>query len=141
VQTAATRKGNASLRILVADDYASVRKGISTLLAALDGVEVCGEACNGQEAVTLAIQLTPDLIILDVTMPVLDGLGAAKKIRNVMPDLPILILSMHDGREMIRAAHAAGAHGFVSKSEIGDALSKAVFALLQGRTVFPDGLA
>jgi two-component system nitrate/nitrite response regulator NarL len=127
------------LRILLAEDYAPVRKGIARLLATLEGVEVCGEACNGQEAVDLATKLNPDLIILDVTMPVLDGLSAAKKIRNVMPNLPILILSMHDGREMIRTAREVGAHGFVSKGEVGGGLRKAVTAVLQGKTVFPDG--
>jgi DNA-binding NarL/FixJ family response regulator len=127
------------VRILLADDYASVRKGIATLLGTLEGAEICGEACNGEEAVDLAIKLNPDLIILDVTMPVLDGFGATKKIRNVMPALPILILSMHDGREMVRAAREAGAHGFVSKSDVGEGLRRAVVALCRGGTVFPDG--
>ena len=129
------------MRILLADDYAPVRKGIARLLATLEGVEVCGEACNGEEAVDLATKLSPDLIILDVTMPVLDGLSAAKTIRKVMPSLPILILSMHDGWEMTRRAREVGAHGFVSKGEVGGALRKAVTAVLQGKTVFPDGAA
>jgi DNA-binding NarL/FixJ family response regulator len=92
---------------------------------------------NGQEAVEMASQLKPDLIILDVTMPQLDGFAAARQIRTFLPEVPILMLSMHEGQRIAREAQQAGAQGFVSKSAAGQVLLKAVEAVLQGQTYFP----
>jgi DNA-binding NarL/FixJ family response regulator len=125
------------LRILVADDHETVRKGICTILGSRTGVEVCGEASNGEEAVQKAFQLNPDLIILDVTMPVLSGLDAARQIRQTLPNVPILILTMHNSHDMIREAQLAGAQGFVTKSETAYVLLKAVDAIVQGKSFFP----
>ena len=75
----------ASLRILVADDHESVRKGVCVILGTRDDIEVCGEASNGQEAIDKAQELKPDLIILDITMPVVNGIDAAEAIRKTMP--------------------------------------------------------
>jgi DNA-binding NarL/FixJ family response regulator len=102
-------------------------------------LKVCGEATNGQEAVDLARQLDPDLVVLDVTMPVMDGFSAAKKIKQFLPAIPILMLSMHTGSEMVRAAKAAGAQGFVTKTDVAGTLLKAVDIVLQGQTFFADG--
>jgi two-component system, NarL family, nitrate/nitrite response regulator NarL len=124
------------LRILIADDHEVVRKGVCTILQSRENLEVCGEATNGAEAVQKASQLNPDLIILDVSMPVLDGFAAAREIRTTLPAIPILMLSMHAGREMVRASQAAGAQGFVTKIEVAGTLLKAVDALLQGNTFF-----
>jgi DNA-binding NarL/FixJ family response regulator len=85
-----------------------------------------------------ALSLNPDLILMDVTMPVLDGLSATRQIKETQPQIPIIILSVHDGPEMIHAAQAAGAQGFVTKSAVAPALLKAVDAVLRGETFFAD---
>jgi two-component system, NarL family, nitrate/nitrite response regulator NarL len=126
----------APVRILIADDHEIVRKGVSSLLQSRENFEICGEAANGEEAVQQARQLDPDLVVLDVTMPVLDGISAAKLIRKLLPSTPILILSTHEGREMVRAAKQAGAQAFVTKSEVSSVLLKAVDAVLEGHTFF-----
>jgi DNA-binding NarL/FixJ family response regulator len=115
------------MRVLVVDDHETVRRGVCSILETRKDVEICGEASNGQEAVEKTSELKPDLIVLDVTMPVLDGFS----------EVPILILSMHEGKSIVRAAQQAGVQGFVTKSEAGSVLLKAVDAVLQGRTFFP----
>ena len=123
-------------RIIVADDHEVVRKGVCMVLGSRKNIEVSAEASNGQEAVLKALRLNPDLIIMDVTMPVLDGFSATKQIKQSLPKIPIIILSMHDGPEMIRAALEAGAQGFVPKSAVAPTLLNAVDAVLRGETFF-----
>jgi DNA-binding NarL/FixJ family response regulator len=130
-------QGAMPLRILVVDDHETVRRGVCSILESRRNTEICGEAVNGQEAVEMASQLKPDLIILDVTMPQLDGFAAARQIRTFLPEVPILMLSMHEGQRIAREAQQAGAQGFVSKSAAGQVLLKAVEAVLQGQTYFP----
>ncbi len=124
------------MRILIVDDHEAVRKGVRAILRSSPDLEVCGEAINGEDAVAKAQELKPDLIILDVTMPVLDGFGAAKEIRNIS-DVPILFYSMNDGRAVMESAKAIGANGFVTKSEPAVVLLKAVSALSKKQTFFP----
>lgn len=112
-----------------------------SILAPCDHLEVCGEAANGQEAVQKTFQLRPDLVIIDVAMPVLGGFSATKEIKKNFPDLPILILSMHDDPEMIRASKMAGAQGFITKTDVSAALLIAIEALLQGQTFYCDDLS
>lgn len=125
------------MRILIVDDHEAVRKGIRAILRSRPDLEVCGEAINGEEAVAKAEELKPDLIILDVTMPVLDGFGAAREIRKRMSEVPILFYSMNDGRAVMESAKAVGANGFLTKSEAGGVLLKAVGALSNKETFFP----
>ncbi|MGB8322848.1 MAG: response regulator transcription factor [Candidatus Acidiferrum sp.] len=127
------------MRILIADDHEVVRKGVCSLLESRADLKVCGEATNGQEAVDLARQLDPDLVVLDVTMPMLDGFSAARKIKQLLPAMPILMLSMHAGPAMVRAAKAAGAQGFVTKTDVAGTLLQAVDVVLRGETFFTDG--
>jgi DNA-binding NarL/FixJ family response regulator len=124
------------LRVLIADDHAVVRQGLCAILESRGDWEVCGEATNGEEAVQKTLKLNPDLIVLDITMPVLDGFSAARKIRATLPDVPILMLSMHDGLNVIDAARAVGAQGFVTKTEIAGVLLEAVDCLLRGEPFF-----
>ena len=123
-------------RILIADDHETVRKGVRSILESRKDIGKCYEASNGEEAVHDALELKPDLIILDLSMPVLDGLGAGKQIRKLLPDIPILMLSMHEGESIVREAQKAGLHGFVSKSDVGPVLLQAVDTLLRGQTFF-----
>jgi len=127
-----------SMRIIVADDHEVVRKGVCSVLSTRRNIEVCGEASNGLEAIEKALQLYPDLIILDVTMPTMDGLATTKEIKRLLPTIPIIILSVHDGPGIIRAAQEAGAQGFVTKSDVALTLLKAVDAVLRGETFFAD---
>jgi DNA-binding NarL/FixJ family response regulator len=126
------------MRILVADDHHVVRKGVCSLLESRRDLEVCGEATNGEEAIQKSLETNPSLIILDVTMPVLDGFSAARKIKAVRPTVPILMLSIHDGPEMARSSRSVGAQGFITKAAANEVLLKAVDVLLEGGTFFPN---
>jgi DNA-binding NarL/FixJ family response regulator len=125
------------VRILVADDHEAVRKGVCAILASRLDVEVCGEASNGQEAIVKAHDLKPDLIILDITMPVLSGLDAARVIRLTLPELPIVLLTMHEGKHIIEDAQKIGIEGFVYKSDASASLLAAVDAVLRNEPFFP----
>jgi DNA-binding NarL/FixJ family response regulator len=124
------------MRILVADDHEAVRKGVCTILASRSEFEVCGEAANGEEAIEKAISLKPDLVILDINMPVLGGFGAAKEIQRLLPEVRILFFSMHDSGQFVDEAKKAGVQGFVAKDRAGETLVMAVDALLRGQTFF-----
>jgi DNA-binding NarL/FixJ family response regulator len=127
-----------AIRVLIADDHDAIRKGVRTILSD-DGIEVCCEASNGVEAVTNAVHLRPDIVILDLTMPVMGGFEAAKELRKVLPDVPILFYSIHVSDQLIKEIKRVGIQGFVSKSDIGTALPEAVNALVvQKATFFPD---
>ena len=126
------------VRILVADDHEAVRKGVCAILAIRLDIEVCGEAANGQEAIAKAHSLKPDLVILDITMPILNGLDAARVIRLTLPELPILLLTMHDGKHAIEDAKKIGIDGFVCKSEASATLLAAVDAVLRNQPFFPN---
>jgi DNA-binding NarL/FixJ family response regulator len=102
-------------------------------------LQLCGEAANGEEAFLKSLEMCPDLIILDVIMPVLDGFNAAKKIREKLPEVPILMLSMHDGPEMIRMSQSVGAQGFINKDQISATFLKAIDVLLAGGKFFANG--
>ena len=128
-----------SMRIVVVDDHEIVRKGVRAVLGTRTGIEVCAEASNGEEAVQETVRTQPDIVIMDITMPVLDGLSATREIKKLMPEIPVLVLSAHDGPEIIRAAKIAGAQGFVRKIEVVAVLLKAVDALSDGQTFFSDG--
>ena len=124
------------LRILIADDHEVARRGIRALLESHPGWEVCGEAKDGRETVELAGRIKPDLILLDIGMPNLNGLEAARQILAVSPDAAILILTMHDTDQVVREVLRAGARGFLLKSDAGRDLVAAVEALQQRRTFF-----
>jgi DNA-binding NarL/FixJ family response regulator len=124
------------LRILIADDHELARRGIRSLLESHPGWEVCGEAKDGRESVEMACRMKPDVVLLDIGMPNLNGLEAARQILAVSPDTAILILTMHDTDQMVREVLRAGARGFLLKSDAGHDLIAAVEALQQQRTFF-----
>jgi DNA-binding NarL/FixJ family response regulator len=124
------------LRILIADDHEVARRGIRSLLESHAGWEVCAEAKDGRDAVELANRTKPDLILLDIGMPNLNGLEAARQILATNPNIAILILTMHDSDQVIREVLRAGARGFLLKSDAGRDLVAAVEALQRQRTFF-----
>lgn len=124
------------LRILVADDHDVVRIGVRELLSSREGWEVCGEARNGREAVAKVEELKPDIIVLDINMPELNGIEAARKIRKAFAATEILILSFDYSDYLIREIVAAGARGFVVKADSERDLVAAVEALASHKTFF-----
>jgi DNA-binding NarL/FixJ family response regulator len=125
-----------SVSILIADDHAVVRRGLRALLETQPGWTICGEASTGNEAVEKARQLQPDIVILDIGMPELNGLAATVQIHEVAPNAPVLVLTMHSGEELIQSCLRAGAQGYVLKSDAERDLISAVKALVQHRTFF-----
>jgi len=124
------------LRILIADDHEVARRGIRSLLESHPGWEVCAEAKDGRDAVELATRMKPDLVLLDIGMPNLNGLEAARQILAITPNVAILILTMHDSDNVIREVLRAGARGFLLKSDAGRDLVAAVDALQSQKTFF-----
>lgn len=124
------------LRILIADDHELARRGIRALLESHPGWEVCAEAKDGRDAVELAATTRPHLVLLDIGMPNLNGLEAARQILAAAPSTAILILTMHDSDNVVREVLRAGARGYVLKSDAGRDLVAAVEALQRQRTFF-----
>jgi PAS domain S-box-containing protein len=114
------------MRLLIVDDHEVVRRGVRSLLSDQTGWDVCGEAIDGQDALDKARDLKPDLIVMDVSMPRLNGLEATRQLRNLLPQCEVLILSQHENSEMARQALKAGARGYVVKSSISRDLISAV---------------
>lgn len=121
------------LRILVADDHQVVRTGLRALLESKTGWQVCAEAANGREAVEKANECQPDVAVLDIGMPLLNGVEATRQIRKMSPNTEILILTMHDSEHMIQGVLEAGAHGYVLKDDADRNLIAAVEALRRHR--------
>ncbi len=123
------------VRILLADDHEIVRRGLSALLQKHEGWEVCGEARDGREALEMAKQLKPDVVIVDIGMPYLNGLDATRQLMQLDPQFKVIILTITDSDQVIREALDAGARGFVLKSDAARDLVSAVEAL-QGKRMF-----
>src|SRR6202167_2785744 len=124
------------LRILLADDHEIVRRGLSSLLQKHEGWEICGEASDGREALELAKRLKPDVIILDIGMPNLNGLSTTRQMLQHDPSFKIIVLTITDSDQVIREALDAGARGFVLKSDAARDLVSAVEALQSKRMFF-----
>lgn len=125
-----------TVRILIADDHDVVREGLKTILAARADFEVCGEAATGREAVEKARELKPHVVVLDFSMPELNGLEATRQIRKALPGTEVLILTMHDSETLAREVLAAGARGFLLKTHAKGQLVAAVNALAQHQPFF-----
>jgi two-component system, NarL family, response regulator NreC len=120
------------MRILIADDHAIVRQGLRSLIEGQNGIEVVGEAEDGQRAVHLAAELAPDVVIMDVTMPDLNGVEATRQIVQKNPNTKVIVLSMHPDKHIVRESLKAGASGYVLKSHLFDELCRALEAVAAG---------
>jgi DNA-binding NarL/FixJ family response regulator len=130
-----------ALRIFIADDHEVVRKGLISLLEAQSDWQVCGEAADGREAIEKAAALKPDVMILDIGMPSLNGLEATRQILKTNPNARILILTLHDSDSVVREVLNAGARGFLLKSDAARDLVAAVEALRRDKTYFTSKVA
>jgi LuxR family maltose regulon positive regulatory protein len=125
-------------RVLVVDDHAVIRRGVQGILSTYPEWDLCGEADNGQDAIRLAGELTPEVIIMDVSMPGMNGLEATRIIHDVLPETKVLLLTLHSSSEFVRSAFRAGARGYVLKSDAENELVRALNVVIgEGTYVSP----
>ncbi len=130
------------IKILLVDDHAIMRDGIRALLGLCDDIEIVGEASEGKEAVEKALELVPDVIVMDIAMPEMDGLEATRRIKKKNPKVKVLVLTQHDNREYILSAIKAGVAGYVPKRALGVDLISAIRAVHRGDSfLYPSAAA
>ena len=120
---------NGSKRVMLVDDHTMVRRGLRALIDSVPGWEVCAEAEDGHEALTIAVSAQPDIIVMDLSMPRLGGIDATVQLRKLLPGVEILILTMHESDHLIDQALKAGARGYLLKGDSGDKLMDALQTL------------
>lgn len=124
-------------RILIADDHEVMRKGLKSILAMRTDWQVCGEASSGLEAIEKSLRLDPDVVLMDVSMPQMDGLEAVRGILKSRPDQKIVMYTMHESDIFTCAAMKAGAQAAIAKSDSAEELFHAIDSVLQGQQFFP----
>ena len=125
-------------RVLVVDDHAVIRRGVQGILSSYPEWDLCGEADNGQDAIRLAGELAPEVVIMDVSMPGMNGLEATRIIHDVLPETKVLLLTLHSSSEFVRSAFRAGARGYVLKSDAENELVRALNVVIgEGTYVSP----
>jgi PAS domain S-box-containing protein len=129
------------MRVLIADDHEVVRKGVRSLLLTQRNLDICGEAVDGRDAVEKAKLLLPDLILMDISMPILNGLEATREIRSILPQTEVIILSQHETFQMAQEAFLAGALGYVVKSSVSRNLFAALETVGRHEAFFDPGIA
>jgi DNA-binding NarL/FixJ family response regulator len=129
------------IRVLLADDHDILREGLKALLTIQGGVEIVGEATTGRQAVELAERLVPDVVLLDLSMPELDGLEVCRRIRAHQPQVRVLILTMHEREDYLHQALEAGASGYLVKRSAAAELRLALRAVAQGETFLSPSVA
>ena len=130
-----------TLRVVLADDHPVVRRGLRALLSTIDGIEVVGEAADGEAAVKEAQLLAPDIVLMDVRMPGLDGVEATRRIRSAVPGVAVLVLTMFDDDATVFTAMQAGARGYLLKGAEQDEIVGALRAVAAGQVIFGPGIA
>jgi DNA-binding NarL/FixJ family response regulator len=123
------------MRVLIVDDHEVVRKGVRSLLLR-SGYDVCGEGIDGEDGLAKANELRPDVIVMDVSMPRLNGLEATRRMRGILPAIQVVMLSQHESPEMVRQAVSSGARAYVTKSSIGKNLLAAIERVSRHETFF-----
>jgi two-component system, NarL family, response regulator NreC len=126
-----------ALRVLVVDDHESVRRGVCAIRSSRADVELCGETVDGRGAIAKAATLRPDIVIMDISMPGIDGISAAREIRKQHPEIATIILSMHDSKQLIDKARRIGIREYVTKGQAGSILLDALDSVAQGESYFP----
>jgi two-component system, NarL family, response regulator NreC len=125
-------------RVLIVDDHAFIRRGVQTILHPFPQWEFCGEAENGKEAIRMAQELKPEVIIMDISMPELNGIEATRAIRKSQPSVKIVLLTLHDSSELLRIAFRAGARGYLLKSDAEQELVQALTVVIgEGAYISP----
>lgn len=128
-----------NVKILIADDSDPFRQNLREFIDANPAWQVCGEAVNGAQAVEMARELNPDLVILDLAMPIMNGLDAAERLRQEIPHVPLLLCTFYATKDLVGHARMAGISGLVSKSSgLNGTMTAAIMALLSGGQYFPD---
>ncbi len=130
-----------SLRLLIADDQTITRSGLRTLLAAQEGLEIAGEARNGEEAIELAASLQPDVILMDLRMPGVNGIEATRRIHRLSPHIGILVVTVFEDDTSVFPAIRAGARGYLLKNTEQDELLRAIRTVADGGAIFSPGIA
>jgi len=138
---AGSRTETSPVRILIADDHDIIRRGVKALLLSHHGWEICAEAATGRDAVAKAEEHRPDIVVMDLSMPELNGLEAARRIRKILPKTEILVLSLHFTDQLVRDIVDAGVRGYILKSDTDRDLLSAVEALANHRSFFTTGAA
>ncbi len=128
-------------RVVIADDHPVFRRGLKALLDGEDGLSVVGEAADGLEAVKVVLDLEPDVVVMDLHMPGMGGVDAAKQILEALPSLGVLVLTMHEDDELVFAAMKAGARGYLVKTTDDDEIVRAVQAIGAGEAIFSATIA
>ena len=123
-------------RVLIVDDHTFIRRGIQSILKSSPGWESCGEAENGIAAIRMASELKPDVIVMDVSMPGLNGLEATRVIHEAQPEIKIVLLTLHDSVEILRSGFDAGAQGFLLKSEAEYELLRALASVVKANNIY-----
>jgi DNA-binding NarL/FixJ family response regulator len=125
-------------RVLIVDDHAFIRRGVQTILRPFPEWEFCGEADNGNDAIRMAGELKPEVIIMDVSMPGLNGIEATRAIRKAQPEIKIVLLTLHESAELVRNAFRAGAMGYLLKTDAEQELVKALTVVIgEGAYISP----
>ena len=131
----------AKIRVLVTDDHAIVRDGICALLALTGDMEAVGVATNGKEALGMVAKLSPDIVLMDIVMPIMDGLEATRRIRKQFPRIKVIVLTQYEDREYVLPVIEAGASGFISKIAASSELTSAIRSVYRGDSFLSPSIA
>ena len=136
-----SESGARAIRVVIADDHPVVRDGLRALLGSIPGLEVVGTATTGREAIREAVSTRPDVVVMDVQMPDLDGVEATREMARAAPEVAVLMLTMYDDDETVFAAMRAGANGYLLKGAEQDEIARAIRSVAAGEAVFGPGVA